>query len=473
MANVYLDDKPICYHCIDEPYLKREIKQAGKRVTCAYCSRRSKGIFIGDLAIRVDIAFSQHYTRKWDPDEDPEEWPDGQPIIEAIRDAAGIPKEAAEDIRTILDRDNYDPNLAYMGELQQYSTKIWVEQIPPHAGYWQTQWSEYERILKTESRYFSRSGIELLNSVFRNVYDMETFDDESPLRLVGPGTSMTELYRARVFQSDTALKTALSKPDKELGCPPAAFAVAGRMNAPGISVFYGSNDPKLSLAEVRPAVGSKVAIAKFRIIRPLQLLDLNALTKLVIHGSIFDSDYADELSRAMFLKSLSAKMTQPVMPNDQSFEYLLTQSIADYLATEWHNMYDGIIFPSSQVEGESVNVILFHKAAKVEPVTHPKEAQIDVITGYNDGEGWKMRYEINEIYPEQTTETDTGKSSEKSLIDMKRFFSEDHDDRKDSLAIDPDSIVIHTVKAVNIVTEPFPVKRQRTVTTNKSILKDE
>jgi len=49
------------------------------------------------------------------------------------------------------------------------------------------------------------------------------------------------------------------------------------MNARGVSVFYGAIDPRVALAEVRPPVGSRVAVARFEIIRPLRLLDLNAL----------------------------------------------------------------------------------------------------------------------------------------------------------------------------------------------------
>ena len=43
------------------------------------------------------------------------------------------------------------------------------------------------------------------------------------------------------------------------------------MNAKGISTFYGATNEDIALAEVRPPVGSQVAIARFDIIRPLLL----------------------------------------------------------------------------------------------------------------------------------------------------------------------------------------------------------
>jgi hypothetical protein len=72
------------------------------------------------------------------------------------------------------------------------------------------------------------------------------------------------------------------RPDRHLGSPPSGAAAAGRMNARGISVFYGANDPRVALAEVRPPVGSRVAVARFEIIRPLRLLDLTALSDATV-----------------------------------------------------------------------------------------------------------------------------------------------------------------------------------------------
>ena len=46
----------------------------------------------------------------------------------------------------------------------------------------------------------------------------------------------------------------------------------GRMNAAGISVFYGATDDETAIAGVRPPVGSWVATATFEVIRPLRLL---------------------------------------------------------------------------------------------------------------------------------------------------------------------------------------------------------
>jgi len=56
----------------------------------------------------------------------------------------------------------------------------------------------------------------------------------------GPDTTLDLIWRGRVFQADKPLLQALERPDHHLGPPPPEAASAGRMNARGISLFYGA-----------------------------------------------------------------------------------------------------------------------------------------------------------------------------------------------------------------------------------------
>ena len=141
-------------------------------------------------------------------------------------------------------------------------------------------------------------------------------------------------YRARAFQSSALLEEALRRPDIGLGSPPSHLAIAGRMNARGISVFYGALDANVAVAEIRPPVGSRVMVGEFNIARPLKLLDVEALQSVFVKGSIFDGGHIHQLEHAKFLGHLSRRITMPVMPDDEPTDYLMTQAIADYLATE-------------------------------------------------------------------------------------------------------------------------------------------
>ena len=45
--------------------------------------------------------------------------------------------------------------------------------------------------------------------------------------------------------------------------------------------------------------------------------------------SVYDPTLASRLGRARFLRSLAQRMTRPVMPDDEAFDYLPTQAVAD------------------------------------------------------------------------------------------------------------------------------------------------
>lgn len=96
------------------------------------------------------------------------------------------------------------------------------------------------------------------------------------------------------------------------------------------------------------------------------------------------------LQRDIFLRRLSKLMSNPVMPDDEPMDYLITQAIADYLATESKITFDGIMYPSVQVNNEHINVVLFYKSAKVFPIT--STLKVDLGT-YTD-EGWEWSYSL-------------------------------------------------------------------------------
>src|SRR5262249_28108639 len=216
----------------------------------------------------------------------------------------------------------------------------------------------------------------------------------------GPGQTISALYRARVFQSVEKLQSAVERPDIELGPPPARFASAGRMNAFGISVFYGAVEPETAIAEVRPPVGSRVLLGRFEVTRPLCLLDLEVLRAIYVKGSLFDPIFAHNLERAKFLAGLSRRMTKPVMPEQELFEHLATQAIADFLSSGAAPKLDGIVYPSVQVSGGKLNVVLFHKAARVEALELPKGAEVSSRCSWVDTSEDEDHYgdEENEEY---------------------------------------------------------------------------
>lgn len=475
-----LKAKKLCYRCVGEAYLNAEIRRDGKRRKCSYCDRAAKSYLIVELAERIETAFEQHYARTSDQPtswqqtmlsdrESDYEWDrDGEQTVYAIMNSADMPEVAAEDIQQILEDKFYDFDSAAMGEETEFSSDAYYEQKGTSDQAWQEEWRSFEKSLKTEARFFSRAAASHLTAIFNGIDAMRSRDGRPLVVDAGPGTDFSSVYRARVFQSGDKLEAALCRPDQHLGSPPTFLASAGRMNARGISVFYGASDPTAAIAEVRPPVGSQVAVARFEIIRPLRLLDLTALSAVSDGGSVFDPELAGRLERAMFLRSLSQRITRPVMPDDEAFEYLATQAVADFLATEGAVPLDGIIFPSVQAAGAVLNIVLFHKAARVEKVDVPVGAEISARSGHMEEDGWETEYEVIERVPptvaeESVERQETSGWPDFSALAVSLWEPVDPDWREPGLRIVADSVCVHIIRRVQFETDEHRVTRHRWV----------
>lgn len=469
-----LKAKKLCHRCVGEAYLSDEIQRTGKRRKCSYCGGTARSYSVGEVAERVQTAFEQHYTRTSDQPtswqqsmlsdrESAYEWErDGEQTVYAIMNAADIPETAADDIQQILEDKFDDFDSAAMGEETEFSSDSYYEQKRTTDHAWQEEWRSFEKSLKTEARFFSRAAASHLAAIFDGIDVMRSDDGRALVVDAGPGTNFSSVYRARVFQSYDKLEAALCRPDQQLGSPPTSLANAGRMNAHGISVFYGANDPTAAIAEVRPPVGSQVAVARFEIIRPLRLLDLTALSAVSDRGSVFDPLFAGRLERAMFLRSLSQRITRPIMPDDEAVDYLATQAVADFLATEGAVPLDGILFPSVQAAGAVLNVVLFHKAARVEKVDTPAGTEISARSGHMEEDGWETEYEVIEWVPtaaQQAETQETPAGPDFAALTMSPWDSVDPDRREPSLRIINDSICVHLIRRVQFETDEHRVTR--------------
>jgi hypothetical protein len=472
------DDEPrVCVACVGEAYLKAWIQRIGTPAACAYCDEdEGPTISVDELADEVEGAFERHYYRTSDQPDGFEmsmladrelsyEWERaGEPVIWAIAGAAEVEEELATDIQELLEERHSDFEADQMGDETEFAGDSHYDFRRPDDAELQFEWRAFERSLKTESRYFNRIGMDLLAKAFAGIGAHQTRDDALVVREAGPGLAIASLYRARVFDNDADLDEALRHPDRELGPPPSRRASAGRMNAQGVSVFYGALDAGVALAEVRPPVGARVGVAKFDLSRPLRLLDLEALRALYVTGSIFDPGHLRALELARFLESVSARMTRPVMPNDEPFDYLTTQAIADYLATEIDPPLDGILFPSVQQGEGEMNVVLFHHASKVAPVDQPEGIEFRVKLWDQTEDGDEPDFWVFEHVPPPPDPPATEPST---LGDWARFdpsfFDESRDAREAALTVDLEGIEIHYVARVSFKTDVFPVKRHRTV----------
>lgn len=444
---------------------------SGKRKKCAYCGRQAKGYPIEQIADRIDSAFETFYSRTSDEMDSMEErmhydqesdysWErHGDSVIDAIAIAAEVENEIAEDIQAVLEDKHYDHSSAEIGEEMEFASNSFYTTKSLEDESWQQEWETFETSLKSENRYFNHRGAKHLIEIFSGLELMETFEKRPIVVMIGGEKMPNNIFRARVFQSDQKLSDALKRPELHLGPPPSVFANNGRMNAHGISVFYGAEDEDTALAEVRPAVGSQVAVGNFKIVRELKMLDLMALREIKLDGSIFDPTYARELAKVFFLGELSQKLTRPIMPDDEIFEYLPTQAIADFLATEPLFNFDGIIFPSAQVQGIHANVVLFNKASRVKEIDLPEGTDSVVKLEDWDGQASNRSYQVIEWLPLRSKEEPKNTLFE----DLYGYppLKIDPDKRPVTLEINLDSLIIHTINSVKVNSNRHAVPRFR------------
>lgn len=468
----------VCCECVGEAFLRSEIQRRGVETDCTYCERRQKSFTISEMADAVELVLREHfyqtptepsgmeYTMMNEGDYDWERR--GDPITFVIEESAQIERKPAEDIQKVLEERHYDFELAQMGEEQPFEEDAHYAETDVDVAESQAGWFHFERVLKTQARYFSRTAEETLTSIFEGIVDHKTRDGNAVVVEAGPDKALTTIYRARVFQSDKKLEEALKRPDREIGPPPPLAATTGRMNAHGISVFYGATDPLVALAEVRPPVGSKVVIARFEFVRRVRLLDVEALRSVNITGSLFDLSYKRSLERAEFLKWLSRRITMPVMPDDEPFEYLATQAVADFLATNTNPLLDGILYPSVQGGKGKLNMVLFHKAARVQSLDIPKGTTIDTQLYEYDDDGIDIRPWVWEQIPPKpaTPEVAPIRLEPEDLLVSEVLDSstpEDYDDerREPVLKLDISSLQVYVVRAVEFGSDSHPVHRHR------------
>lgn len=356
-------DKAICYECVEDFYLKKVIQDEGEPIECSVCGEaENNAITVEDLGKLMEPIMRKHFVHgrsiKQFGDNDKEWWEQrGDPISYCVQEVLGQYFEFEDEIvDAVIAADDYwpgDGGEAYWDDTSMYeSSRIQLE-------HYFAEW-EYTLVeLKHGRRFFSPAAQTLFTRLFDGVECLKTRSGRKFLPVVRTLPTGTKLFRARVCNSRTELKEILADPLKHVGPPPMESARAGRMNADGVVVFYGARDEHTCLAEMRPALGNDVMAIMLETTRPLRVLDFSRLDQA--RGgealSYFQPDYAEQVERRAFLRRLHRLISQPIVPGHEA-DYLITQTMAEYLAHVHKQPFDGILFASVQ-RANGTNVVLF------------------------------------------------------------------------------------------------------------------
>lgn len=445
--------KNICIDCVGDPFLKHIIEKSSSGSGCDYCETGCISASLEELVPHIEFAFKEYFERTADEpdgyelaaDKDIESsyyWSrDGEPTYVVIAEAAEISEVAAMDLQEML----FDKHGDYFEtEEQEFDPEAhYVERRSIDITDLNMSWGKLEEIVKRRNRFFSKDVRNILGNIFN---DIDNLSENIDLVIkIGPQTEFENVYRARYVYGEE-LDKVLERPEIHLGPPPAHLAMAGRMNAHGIAMFYGAENSYTAITEVRPPVGGFVVSGKFTFKRQLKVLDLHAAIKGRDYiTSRFDPKDVLKIKKLKFLKNLSQRMSQPVSPHDTRLAYIATQVIADYLSAENTPALDGIIFPSSQTGGETRNIVLFHHASRVAPIDYPRGTEIKSESMHYNGDEYEKEFTVFEIKPhEDLSQTKPSRSSFHPLE-----YTPLDDDRALTLSINPEDLEVFQVESIS------------------------
>jgi hypothetical protein len=335
------------------------VRKAGERLKCSACRKTRKAFTVEQLGEKLELVLRANIRlgRMIGDSEDGYEqsgdslnfW-----VQEAIGECHGLDDEIVDAVVGAEDVDVPGGEEPFFDESASYDS------IPASILEHKSEWDLVSKDLKNSRRFFSTVAKDFFDRLFRDIESMETWNGEtrqyeSVVRTVPGGM---KLYRARKLDP-ARLKEFYKEPFKSVGPPPPEKSLAGRMNVEGIVAFYGATDSETCLAEVRPAIGGTTAVIEVETSAQVTLLDFTRLQASRKVLSYFQPDFVAEAERTAFLRHLHTLISQPVVPGRES-EYLITQTMAEYLAYVHKNPLDGILFQSVQRK-DGVNLVLFAK----------------------------------------------------------------------------------------------------------------
>lgn len=357
-------DSPICRNCIKDEFLEARAVSGGVERLCSFCDVIDISIPLEELSSWVATVLCEFYE---------------EGAKYSFRDSNGVVvgerqhgAELSYLVRKILQSDQYSMPVSSsvcddLLDRETYSngvtklifsegTRYVPREIQCHEI--ESQWNEFKTVLMHRKRFFNDSGKDFLKWLFDGTADLKGlgWGDTSVVRMLPRGTTF---YRARLYESTSALDAILNDSLGQLGAPPPDKAISGRMNPVGVPVFYGAFERKTCIAELRPPVGGDVVSGEFKLGRNVRILDFACMQSAYDDKkfSYFDPEYVIKSKRRQFITTLHQKISAPILPK-QEHEYLATQVIAEYLSSVHEPKIDGVIFSSAQVS-QGLNIVLF------------------------------------------------------------------------------------------------------------------
>jgi hypothetical protein len=327
----------VCADCIEEEALADLVRSTATHSVCSYCGRRASRPIAAELDV-VSEAISDGLTVEY-----------GNPSSE------GVPWEKGWALGGVVDTWDLLWDFGVTGSdgvlsdlVDAFDNAEWCQRsfyrLAPHKAL-RYSWQGFVASLRGEVEVADDPDLIPPHDVLGQVE--EIVHSAGVKRTLREGTI---LYRARAHAGPIPMTAA------ELGPPPAAHALDGRMSRKGDPVLYGAYDSDTTLAEVAEP-GDSGTVARFRLLRDLAVVDLAD----IVVPSLFDREGRSARSARLFLHGFAADISQPAASEG---DYEPTQRVTYRLREDTD--VDGIIYRSAKNTGGAC-VTLFCDASRVGP----------------------------------------------------------------------------------------------------------
>ena len=404
----------VCWECVEDETLKARVKKQGTAQECSLCGKRRRSFSAEDLAevlmpiLMVDYCPGDEIPSIGEGDDDhvyyEQEGDDLESVIqEVLGQYLGFEQEIVAALEANDPADIRDGDVPFFDSSQSY-----VEREFRHSP-WYDKWNGVLRSIKFRRRFFNSEAKAFFDELFRGLESWKYREADHELGVVRELPSGFVLFRSRKCDDHKTVQDIRKNPLKGVGPPPPEKASAGRMNAEGVVVLYCALDEQTAIAELRPHIAGRVATIKLKTTRPLRVLDFTAIAKSIKDANVFDEDYAEEVGRRDFLRALGYRVSKPIVPGNEA-DYVITQTMVEYLAFELEHPVDGIIYNSAQ-KTDGMAVALFATSVNFESgnrfsavyaknslrfhILRGIEYQVDTVQSYAIDNG-----DVNDVYPD-------------------------------------------------------------------------
>ncbi|WP_413657887.1 RES domain-containing protein [Paraburkholderia phenoliruptrix] len=356
----------ICSNCIEDSHFRDSLAEHFEHLECSVCGEESdEAVTVESLAAVLEPVLREYFVqgaeeKHYSGDDDKGWWEQsGEPLNDIIQTVTGQYFDFEDElVDAVCDLDD-----AWPGDGEEPLWEATANYVPRRLLPYQftEHWNAAVEDLKRNRRFFSVSVRDLFDSLFANVGQLFATHRNGNLPVTVLLPVKTILFRARVCSSITQMGKMADAPLELIGPPPSELAKSGRMNPEGVVVLYAAFEEDTARAELRPAIGNDLAVIKLVTTQPLKVLDLERLERVTAatNLSYFQPDYEEQVTKHTFLRRLHGLISQPVVPGRES-DYLITQTMAEYLAHVHAEKFDGVKFASAQSAG-GMNVVLFSR----------------------------------------------------------------------------------------------------------------